>query len=166
MISPILEEESKYYRRLDSSKDFISNMDSAVAFTLTRIDDKWEEVVYYGDAWLDPTEGVFKPHFVYVLVNPSLPGICKIGFTKKTVHERCRQINTATGVIIPWYPVYVYKCPSGPLLEKEVHQYLENQGKRIRANKEGFEISATDAIKIIEELGKKFKNKQEDHENS
>lgn len=166
MIVPILEEESKFYRKLNPSQDFIYNMDNAIAFSLSPIDDKWDEVTYYGEAWLDPTDGIFKPQFVYVLVNPSLPGVCKIGFTKNTVHERCRQINTATGVIIPWYPVFVYKCPSGPLLEKEVHKHLDKQGKRLNKNREGFEISATDAIKVIEELGKKFQNKQKDHENS
>jgi hypothetical protein len=136
------------------------NMDQVTSFTLTPLDAKWDKVEYFGDSWLDPTYGVFKPHYLYVLVNPSIPGICKIGYTKKTVYERCRQINSATGVITPWYPVFVYKCPSGPLLEKEVHKYLEKQGKRVNLKREGFEIDSTEAVQIIEQLGEKYKNKQ------
>jgi hypothetical protein len=161
MIRPLLPEETKFYHKLNPSEDFIYNMDRAVAFTLTKEDDKWDTVTYYGEAWLDPTEGIFRPNFVYVLVNPSMPGICKIGYTKNTVYERCRQINSATGVIVPWYPVFVYKCPSGPLLEREVHKHLEKRGIRINKNREGFDITAVDAIKVIEEIGKKFKNIEE-----
>jgi hypothetical protein len=158
MINRILEEETKFYRKLDPEKDFTYNMDQVKAFSLKPIDEKWEEVIYYGESWLDPTYGIYKPHYIYILVNPGLPGICKIGYTRKTVYERCRQINSSTGVITPWYPVFVYKCPNGPLLEKEIHNYLENQGKRVNNKREGFEIDSYEAIKIIEELGKKYKN--------
>ncbi len=160
MISRLLHEETQFYRRLNSEEDLSVNMNQVVAFSLSPIDEKWEQVDYYGEAWLDPTNGIYKPQYVYVLVNPSIPGICKIGYTKKTVYERCSQINSATGVITPWYPVFVYKCPSGRLLEKEVHNYLENQGKRVNLKREGFEIDAKDAIIIIEEIGEKYKNKQ------
>lgn len=160
MITRLLQEETQFYRKLNPEDDFAVNMNQAVAFTLSPIDEKWDKVDYYGEAWLDPTNGIYKPHYVYVLVNPSIPGICKIGYTRKTVYERCTQINAATGVITPWYPVFVYKCPSGPLLEKEIHKYLEKQGKRVNFKREGFEIESIEAIKIIEEIGEKYKNKK------
>lgn len=154
----ITELEAKYYRKLNSEIDFKYDMKQAIAFTLTPMEDGWESVTYYGEPWVDPTDSVHKPHFVYILVNPGIPGVCKIGYTTKTVYERCRQINAATGVVTPWYPVFAYKCPSGPMLEREVHDYIEKLGKRLSKNKEGFEIESTDAIKIIEEIGKKYKN--------
>jgi hypothetical protein len=160
MIQRIMQEEAQFYRRLEPQNDFVYNMNQAVGFTLSPLDERWDQVDYYGDAWIDPSYGIYKPHYVYVLVNPSIPGICKVGFTKKTVYNRCRQINSATGVITPWYPVFIYKCPSGPLLEKDVHKYLENQGKRVNLKREGFEIDSIEAIKIIEQLGEKYKNKQ------
>lgn len=154
----ITEAETKFYRKLNPEIDFAYNMKQATAFTLVTKEDGWDYVTYYGDAWVDPTESVHNPHYVYVLVNPGMPGVCKIGYTTKTVYERCRQINSAPGVITPWYPVYAYKCPSGPLLEKEVHNYLEKLGKRVNLKREGFEIESTEAIKVIEEIGKKYKN--------
>ena len=157
----ITEQEAKYYRKLNSEIDFKYNMDQAIAFTLTRLEDGWDKVTYYGETWLDPTDSSHKPQYVYVLVNPSIPGICKIGYTTKTVYERCRQLNSAPGVINPWYPVFAYKCPSGPMLEREVHTHLEKMGKRVNLKREGFEIESIEAIKIIETLGEKYKNTTE-----
>jgi len=154
----ITEAETKFYRKLDSKVDFMYNMKQATAFTLTTGEDGWDNVTYYGEPWIDPTESVYKPHYVYVLVNPSFPGVCKIGYTTKTVYERCRQINAAAGVITPWYPVFAYKCPNGRMLETEVHDYLEKRGKRVSINKEGFELDSVEAIKVIEVLGKKYQN--------
>lgn len=157
----ITDVEAKYYRKLNSEIDFRYNMDQATAFTLTRMEDGWDKVTYYGEPWVDPTSSVYKPHYVYVLVNPGIPGICKIGYTTKTVYERCRQLNSAPGVINPWYPVFAYKCPSGPMLEREVHTHLEKMGKRVNLKREGFEIESIEAIKIIETLGEKYKNTTE-----
>lgn len=154
----ITEIETQYYRKMNPEMDFKYNMKQAIAFTLTPMDDGWDKVTYYGEAWVDPTNSVHKPHYVYVLVNPSIPGICKIGYTTTTVYQRCREINAATGVITPWYPVFAYKCPNGPLLERDVHTYYENKGRRINLKREGFEIDSTDAIKTIEILGESYKN--------
>jgi hypothetical protein len=154
----ISESEAKYYRKLDSKIDLVYNMRQAIAFTLTPAGDGGEFVTYYGESWIDPTKSIHKPYFIYVLVNPGLPGICKIGYTKKTVYDRCREINSSTGVITPWYPVFTYKCPNGPLLEKEIHKNLESFGKRVNLRREGFQIESSEAIKLIEKLGKKYQN--------
>lgn len=151
----ILPEETQYYRLLES-KDFSHSMRSAIAFTLTPSLDGGETVIYYGESWIDPTYSVHKPQYVYVLVNPSIPGICKIGFTTTTVYERVKQINVATGVILPWYPVFIYKCPNGYLLEQDIHAHLT--AIRVNPKREGFEITTTDAILIIEKLGKRYEN--------
>jgi hypothetical protein len=150
--------EAKKYRMLDTERDLYRNMHHAVAYTLTPIPNcpGWEEITYYGHALLDPTDAIKKPEYVYVLVNPSVPGICKIGFTTTTVYQRVNEINNATGVITPWYPVFSYKCPDGRMLERDVHEYLAVRGTRINPNREGFQISSDDARVIIEKLGKNY----------
>lgn len=150
--------ETSLYRELNPSVDFKNNMKSAVAFCLFENEDGSEDIKYYGEAWIDPSYGITKPHYIYVLVNPSSPGIVKIGYTRGTVYERVKQINAATGVITPWYPVFTYKCPNGPIFEAEIHEKLGGLGYRINDKREGFSISSTDAIGIIELLGEKFKN--------
>jgi hypothetical protein len=154
----ITQVEAKKYRKL-SHKDFKYNNNQAIAFTLEP-DPKgngWEKVTYYGASWIDPTNIPQKPHYIYILVNPSIPGICKIGYTTTTVYDRTKQINSSTGVIVPWYPVYTYKCPNGHMLEQEVHNHLESLGFRVNPNREGFIIDTDVARNVIESIGKKYK---------
>lgn len=158
----ITQQEAKQYRLLDH--DFIRRhgMRQVIAFTLTPITNEpgWEQVTYYGASWVDPTNIPQRPHYIYVLVNPSIPGICKIGYTTTTVYDRVKQINSTPGVITPWYPVFTYKCPSGKMLEQEIHGYLESIGVRVNSKREGFIIDTDSARNIVEELGKKYKSSE------
>jgi T5orf172 domain len=149
-------EDVNKYRLLDPEKDFRYNMNAAIGFTLERFDDYYESISYFGAAYIDPTNTPHKSHYVYVLVNAGIPNVCKIGYTTTSVQQRCKEINSATGVLTPYIPVYSFPVGNGPMLEKEVHQYLEDRGIRINPAREGFAISSGEAIKIIEELGKKY----------
>lgn len=157
-ISP---EEAKYYIPIDRSDPF--RWSKTVAYTLTPTQDPrlaeaggWEDITYYGEGILDPTLSVRKPEWVYVLVNKSMPGICKIGMTTTSVRQRVEEINSATGVITPWIPVYRYECINSLTLEQAVHLELQRLGYRVNPRREGFEISSNEAIRIIEELGEKL----------
>lgn len=76
--------------------------------------------------------------------------------TTTSVAQRVKEINSATGVITPWFPVYRYKCLNSRALEQAVHQKLENMGYRVNPKREGFEIRSEDAIAIIEEIAKEM----------
>jgi T5orf172 domain len=151
-------EEAKGYRKLDIED--VPSLSQAVAFTLTPCLEEgmegWEDVTYYGDAMQDPSMGFKKPEWVYVLVNKGMPGVCKIGMTTTSVAQRVQEINSATGVITPWYPVYSYKCLNSYYLEQDVHRYLERRGHRINPSREGFDIDSNTAIAVIESLGSKY----------
>jgi hypothetical protein len=145
-------EEAKRYRKLP--KDDPRTVSQAVAFTLTPIEDEpgWEEVTYYGEGMINPSNAISKPEYVYVLVNKSVPGICKIGMTTTSVAQRTKEINSATGVITPWYCVYSYKCLNSALLEKEVHKKLEDMGFRVNQKREGFSVDSDTAKLVIEQV--------------
>jgi hypothetical protein len=151
-------EEANYYIKLEETDPYRCR--KAVAFTLTPSTDPgfegWEDVTYFGEGILDPTLSVKKPEWVYVLVNKTIPGICKIGMTTTSVTQRVQEINSATGVITPWFPVFKYKCINSRVLEQAVHQHLEGLGHRINPKREGFEIESNIAIGIIKELGEKL----------
>lgn len=152
-------DESKKYRLLDSEFIRRHGMRQVIGYTLSpdTHNPDYETVTYYGAAWIDPTNIPHTPHYIYILVNPSIPGICKIGFTATTVYDRVRQINSATGVITPWYAVFTYKCPDGRSLEQDIHAHLEDIGVRINPNREGFVIDTDTARNVIESIGKKYK---------
>lgn len=156
----ITPEETKLYRLLDDDYIYRHGITQAIAYSLSPdlSNPGWETVTYYGASWVDPTNVPQSPHYIYVLVNPSVPGICKIGYTTTSVYQRVREINNATGVITPWYPVFSYKCPNGRMLEQDIHDYLESIGVRVNPNREGFIIDTDSARNIIEMLGKKYKS--------
>jgi len=150
----ITPEDAHLYIRLDESDTY--RLRKAVAFTLTPSKDPgfegWEDVTYYGEGIVDPTLTTQKPEWVYVLVNKSIPGICKIGMTTTSVNQRVKEINSATGVITPWFPVFKYKCINSRILEQAIHQRLESLGHRVNPKREGFEISSKLAIEIINQM--------------
>ena len=154
----ITPEEAHYYVKLDKPDPY--KMRKAVAYTLTPSPDPgfegWEDVTYYSEGIVDPTLSIRKPEWVYVLVNKSTPGICKIGMTTTSVSQRVKEINYATGVITPWFPVFKYKCINSKILEKAVHEHLEARGYRVNHRREGFEIPSNEAIQVIKELGEKL----------
>lgn len=151
----ITKEDAQFYIPLDFEDP--SMLSKTVAFTLTpSTDPEWEDVTYYGESVFDASGSIHKPEWVYILVNKSHPGICKIGMTTTSVKQRTEEINKATGVITPWFPVYSYKCVNAKWLEQDIHSYLENSGCRINPRREGFEITTNQAIAVIEELGWKY----------
>lgn len=157
MLRRITQEQTRLHIHLDSSHQSVYKR--AVAFCLSPSRESgWEEVTYYGEAVFDPVTGaVRKPEWIYILVNKNIPGVCKIGYTTTSVEQRTREINSATGVITPWFPVYRYKCVLSRFVEEDVHQYLEEKGYRINPRREGFEIDPTTAREVIEAVGEKYK---------
>lgn len=93
--------------------------------------------------------------YVYILTCPSQPGICKIGSTRRTPAERLKEINTATGVIVPWILADAIPCQIPEDVEKEVHRKLAES--RINSKKEGFAIQVDDAKKVVLEVVENLK---------
>jgi len=87
--------------------------------------------------------------YVYVLMNPSMENLVKIGKTKREPQERAKELSSTTGVPTPF--VVVYDCYFKSCSEAEifVHTYLENKGFRVSSNREFFEIPIKDAIDSV-----------------
>lgn len=149
MLKYVTPEESHYYIKL-------SHKHHHKADAFTRIDegDGWDSVYYLASAVLDPTGVVRASEYVYVLVNSSVPNMVKIGMTTNTPTQRAHEISRATGVAVPWVPVFEFKCFRSDLLETEVHEYLHTH--RVNKHREMFAIDSHTAQKVIEELGYKY----------
>ena len=153
----ITQEEANYYLPIPEDSGLLSK---AVAFTLTPSEEPgWEDVTYYREGIMDPTDSVTNPEHVYVLVNEGVSGICKIGMTTTSVSQRVKEINSATGVITPWFAIYSYKCLNSRLLESEVHRELAALGHRVNPRREGFEVPSKLAISTIEDVADRLKIK-------
>jgi hypothetical protein len=150
-------EYMKYYVQLDTNTEF------KYATHHTRIPSPdfpsgsgWERVVYLKEAVLDSSGGVRPIEYVYILVNNSMPGMVKIGMTRKNPHERAKEISSATGVPTPWFVVWYFKCYASRVLEARVHDHLSQY--RVSEDREMFRIDSGTAQRVIEELGDMFSN--------
>ena len=116
----------------------------------------WEDITYYTNKKYGLYANKGKGNqWVYILSNPTQPGLLKIGYTKNLPEKRAKQISSATGVALPYKVEWAYQCFNGEMVEREVHHKLKAQ--RINNSKEFFQISLEEAKEIINLIGNKFK---------
>ena len=96
--------------------------------------------------------------YVYVLVNPSMNGLIKVGKTTKEPKERAVELSKATGVPTPFFVVYEEFFNNCSQAEDFVHTYLEQKGYRLAPNREFFEVPTKEAIDAIIECKKTMKD--------
>lgn len=90
--------------------------------------------------------------YVYILTNPSYKGVIKIGMTQKSVVERVRQLNSATGVPTPFVVYHFVESDDCKKLEGDVHKMLAKS--RTNNRREFFNVSPSKAKKIVEKHNK------------
>jgi len=93
---------------------------------------------------MNPTAG-----YIYVLINPSLNGIVKIGKTQNNPDERAKELSSATGVPTPFFVAYSSYFNDCNAAEIFTHTRLENN--RLAQNKEFFRVSVQQAIDAVRE---------------
>ena len=90
------------------------------------------------------------PGLIYILSTREQPAILKIGMTRRSVSQRVKEINSATGVPIPF--AVRYSCPvkDASTAEKKIFECLNQY--RIRDDREFFHIDFYEARRIIKEF--------------
>ena len=102
-----------------------------------------------------------KKGYVYILINPSLKGLLKIGQTKKDPEERAKEVSQGTGVPTPYIVAFKEEFNDCELAERMIHIMLEEEGCRVSKNREFFEAEISDIIRKILRLKEYFLNKEE-----
>jgi len=87
--------------------------------------------------------------YVYVLINPSMQGLVKVGKTKKNPETRAKELSSSTGIATPFQVAYKSFFQNISLAENFVHSELENKGYRLSDNREFFDADLTEIINII-----------------
>ncbi|MCM2535199.1 GIY-YIG nuclease family protein [Neobacillus pocheonensis] len=96
------------------------------------------------------------PGYIYILINPSIEGMVKIGKTTRDPGDRVAELSSATGVPTPFILVYKEYFSNCTLAETIIHGFLEEKGNRVSSNREFFNIAVWEAIKIIQDVTKKI----------
>lgn len=87
--------------------------------------------------------------YVYVMINPSIPNLVKIGKTSREPNERAKELSSATGVPTPFILVYYKPFKDCHWAESIIHHFFEKKGARVNGNREFFQVSINEAIDFI-----------------
>jgi S-DNA-T family DNA segregation ATPase FtsK/SpoIIIE len=88
--------------------------------------------------------------FIYLLENPSMPGLVKIGRTERSVSERVSELSSHTGVPTGFAVVKEWAVTNSVEAERIIHERLSDY--RVSDNREFFKMEAEDATDIIESI--------------
>jgi len=93
-----------------------------------------------------------KQGIVYVLTNPAMPGLVKIGLTTNAISSRLNELNT-TGVPLPFDCLFACEVDDCKLVENSLHKAFYPY--RVNPKREFFEIDPDQAIVILRLFTKK-----------
>ncbi|MEU6129238.1 GIY-YIG nuclease family protein [Saccharopolyspora sp. NPDC047091] len=91
---------------------------------------------------------------IYILLNPSYPGMLKIGRTKNSALRRARELSTSTGVPQPFEVVYDTVVSDAVAAEREIHEALFDM--RPNPKREFFSIKIRDAISLVQQTAERY----------
>lgn len=95
---------------------------------------------------------------VYILSNPAMPGLIKIGFTKRTAEERAEELyNETKGIPARFVVVHTKDCEEPETLEKRAHTRLAEH--RINTRREFFRYPADEAYELLQNLYRQSQEK-------
>ena len=93
--------------------------------------------------------------WIYMLSHREMPELLKVGMTTRTVEERAREINNATGVAIPFGVRRCWRVLDPSKAEKLAHKALREF--RFREDREFFRVSFRTASKLVGDIIKENK---------
>lgn len=76
---------------------------------------------------------------VYILTNPAMPGLVKIGCSERTIEERMRELSSHSGIPLPFECFLAVDVPNPYEIEAAMHHAFGD--RRINPRKEFFELS-------------------------
>ena len=90
---------------------------------------------------------------VYILKNPAMPDLIKIGYTMETAQKRAEHLSQSTAVPMPFEVVTDFaqlELKHCKKLEKEIHKELAEF--RVNPRREFFKYPADDAARLLKKL--------------
>jgi len=84
---------------------------------------------------------------LYVLTNPFMPGLVKIGCTTGPVEDRIKALSSATGIPVAFQCHFAAQVDSMAAKEKTLHQLFSD--KRVNPNREFFQVAPEKIVLAI-----------------
>ena len=86
---------------------------------------------------------------LYMLGTRDMKGLLKIGYTKRDIASRVKEINRATGIPVPFGVRHLWRVRNPKAVEREVHGLLADY--RVRSDREFFNMEYNEAVRLITE---------------
>lgn len=96
--------------------------------------------------------------YIYILVNPSLPGLLKIGKTTRNPEERAAELSSGTNMPTPFIVAYEEPVPNCDLAERLIHNMLAEKSYRVSDNREFFAVPLKTAIAIVSAVAEQLQD--------
>jgi hypothetical protein len=90
--------------------------------------------------------------YIYILSNPRMKGLLKIGFSARPVQERIAELSSATGVPVPFELEAYFLSMDLEAHEQQIHSALAEH--RVKG-KEFFELQISKALQVAESVCKR-----------
>lgn len=84
---------------------------------------------------------------LYILSTREWPDVLKVGMTRRTIEERTTEINSATGVAIPFDVRWCWRVKDPAEVERRAHANLSES--RLRGAKEFFRTDFNEATRRL-----------------
>ena len=88
--------------------------------------------------------------YVYILENPVMSGVVKIGYTNRRPKDRAEELSSGTSVPKEFEVVYKVRVKNPKEKEEEIHSVLSEY--RVDEDREFFRVGKGKAISAIEEI--------------
>lgn len=85
---------------------------------------------------------------VYILTNPAMPGLIKIGKTSRSIEDRLRELTSAPGVPIPFECFMAVEVQDADKLERALHDAFRDN--RINPKREFFDLAPDRPAAILQ----------------
>jgi hypothetical protein len=91
--------------------------------------------------------------FIYVMTNPTMIGLAKVGMTTRDPGSRQDELSRATGVASPFTLAFLQPVVNCRAAERWVHENLELAGYRHAPNREFFNAPLHEIVRIVAAAG-------------
>lgn len=88
-----------------------------------------------------------KRGFVYVMSNPWMPDLYKVGCTERSPHERAAELSNHTGVPAPFKVVCYIECEEFQAIEQAAHKWLGSY--RVSNGREFFSECLCEIVRFL-----------------
>ena len=110
---------------------------------------------FWGERDFDGSEETKSNGSIYILINPSMPSLVKIGKTTRVPEERAVELSGTSGVPTKFFVAYEISVSDCDAAERDIHDRLSNF--RVNDSREFFNIPLKNAIKLVDEITQPFR---------